>query len=381
MSGSVIYKGRASSEMYNEYMDFINLAFGFDSPENDFLAILPKLYKTEYNPCYNNFIISENGKIFTAVGVYDSKLKIGNEELSHCGIGNVGVHPDARSKGYMSECMNLALDEICSKDYDLVTLGGNRHRYQHFGFETACPKYDITLRHSALRHVYQNTPYNEIEIRDVTAEDTEILDKMYALHLTRKNRTVRERNDFYNILCSWKLQPRAFIKDGEVIGYCVDDLEELTLKDMSYFDDVIRSFVAKFGGITFSIPNWDKKLMSASTKIAYSLSSNEDYCVNVLNYKKVIYTFLKFKSEEEKLADGKLSLFVHGYKGEEKLLISVKNNSVSVEDFDGEAELELEHIDAVRFLFGLYSPHRELVRPEIAAYFPLPLFIDRTDHV
>jgi hypothetical protein len=102
---------------------------------------------------------------------------------------------------------------------------------------------------------------------------------------------------------------------------------------------------------------------------------------NILNYKKVTGAFLKFKTTRETLADGTLTLFIHGYAGDCKIKLTVENNTASVEDFDGDCDLELTHMEAMQFLFGLYSPYTRKLEPAMRSWFPLPLYVDSADHV
>ena len=46
-----IYKGRGNGIDREDYLDFINYVFGFNGNDTDFLKLLPKLYKPEYQPC------------------------------------------------------------------------------------------------------------------------------------------------------------------------------------------------------------------------------------------------------------------------------------------------------------------------------------------
>lgn len=135
MADTIIYKGRGNAEMYDDYMDFINYVFGFNGNEQDFKKLLPKLYNPECDPCYNNYVVTENGKLKAAIGAFDSEVAVGGEVLKCRGIGNVAVHPYSRSKGYMIDCMNMALSDMVKDGVDYSILGGQRQRYNYFGFD------------------------------------------------------------------------------------------------------------------------------------------------------------------------------------------------------------------------------------------------------
>ena len=59
MSEIKIYKGRGSAEMRDDYIDFINYVFSFNENRDDFPKLLPTLYKPEYHPCENNYVVTE----------------------------------------------------------------------------------------------------------------------------------------------------------------------------------------------------------------------------------------------------------------------------------------------------------------------------------
>ena len=124
MSDPILYKGRGTPEMYDDLMDFMNYVFGFNGNEKDFKKLLPKLYKPEYDPCYSNYVVTENGKLKAAIGAFDSDLSVDGEILKSRVIGNVAVHPYSRSKGYMKDCMRLALRDMIEDGVDFSILGG-----------------------------------------------------------------------------------------------------------------------------------------------------------------------------------------------------------------------------------------------------------------
>ena len=53
-----IYKGRGNASMHADFVDFINYVFGFNGNDRDFIKLLPKLYKPEYHPCENNYVVT-----------------------------------------------------------------------------------------------------------------------------------------------------------------------------------------------------------------------------------------------------------------------------------------------------------------------------------
>lgn len=383
MSDPIIYKGRGTPELYDDLMDFMNYVFGFNGNESDFKKLLPKLYNKDCNPCYANYIVTENGKLKAAIGAFDSVLKVGDETLTCRGIGNVAVHPYSRSKGYMKDCMKLALDGMIADGVDYSILGGIRQRYNHFGYEVCGPAYRVEIgpRDISYRFDRMNVPFVKLDLHYVTAEDHDLLDKMYAIHSTRPERTVRPREKFLDICHSWRAPAVAILKDGEFRGYYVGSLQELTLLDENDFNDVVRNYVRQNGKVSMQFAAWETAHMEKAAAIGSAPTMDYSDMYSIFNYKKVITAFLKFKASYTDLADGEISVKINGFAKEEKLLIYVENGVPCVEDHNGDCDISLEHLEAAAFFFGLYSPHWTKVPAAARCWFPLPLFVDSADHV
>ncbi len=383
MSEPIIYKGRGYPELYDDLMDFMNYVFGFNGNSSDFKKLLPKLYARDCDPCYANYVVTEDGKLKAAIGAFDSVLNVNGEQLVCRGIGNVAVHPYSRSKGYMIDCMNMALSDMIRDGVDFSILGGRRQRYGYFGFDAIGAEYNVSINRTNMRHVFRNVPFTELEFVNVGADDTELLDKMFALHNTRPLHTERSREKFYDIARSWCKPVRAILKEGEFIGYFCGDLCELTLCDMSDFNDVIRNYINEYGDVTLDIAAWDKPLIEAAMAVCEGTEIGTCDMFNILNYKRFVGAFLRFKTSFEVIADGTLTLFIHGYAGDCKLCLNVCDNVATVTELDpaAECELELTHKEAEQLLFGLYSPYTSRLSPELRSWFPLPLYVENADHV
>ena len=381
MSDPIIYKGRGTPEMYDDLMDFLNYVFGFDGDGEDFKKTLPKLYNPECDPCHANYVVTENGKLKAAIGAFDSDVSVGGEVL-HCrGIGNVAVHPYSRSKGYMIDCMNRALEGMKADGVDYSILGGRRQRYGYFGFDNLGTEYRVSVNRNNMRYIFGKEPFVDLELHRVEAEDAELLDQMYALHAARPLHTVRPREKFFDIARSWYASVWAILKDGDFRGYFVGNLQELTLVDPADFNDVVRNYVRKLGEVTIRIPAWDTELLEAAMKISEHTEIGECDMFNVLNYERMVGAFLRFKASYDALGDGEITTFIHGYAGDCKLKIAVQGGVPAVEAYDGDCRFEFSHFEAMQFFFGLHSPYRRELAPEMRCWFPLPLYIEPADHV
>ena len=381
MAAPIFYRGRGTPDMYDDLMDFMNYVFGFDGDGKDFKKLLPKLYNREYDPCWSNYVVTEDGKLKAAIGAYDSALSVNGEILKGRGIGNVAVHPYARGKGYMKDCMHLALKDMIADGVDYSILGGQRQRYQHFGYDYGGQQLAIDVDRGNLRRAFENVPLDAPELKKISAEESELIAKMHALHASRPMHSVRTPENFFDVARSWRAEVWAVLKDGEFRGYFINDLQELTLVDPADLRDVVRAYVAEHGSAHITLPIWDTGTAAALTEYSGGVSLHHCEMFNILRYRRMTDVLLRFKASRESLGDGELTLLVHGFAGDEKFRIAVKDNAVSVEDTDAEPDLELGHFDATAFLFGIFSGFRTALTPAVRSWFPLPLFVEGADHV
>ena len=108
-----LYKGICPYEDEEKLIKMLDEVFFADDPpetRTNFMELLPKLYKKQYNPAASNVVVKENGVLKAAVGGYASEVSAAGRRLRVYGIGNVAVSKDSRRKGYMIDCMNMALD-------------------------------------------------------------------------------------------------------------------------------------------------------------------------------------------------------------------------------------------------------------------------------
>lgn len=154
---SELYIGRGNTELFDDYMDFLNYVFGFDGRENDFKKLLPKLYKKEYDPASKSYLVMENQKIKAAVGVYENEISVCGMKLHGAGVGNVAVHPYESSKGYMKKLMHMAVEDMKKAKIDYTVLGGQRQRYNYFSYENAGVGYRFRITEANMRHIFADS--------------------------------------------------------------------------------------------------------------------------------------------------------------------------------------------------------------------------------
>lgn len=384
-----IYKGRGQKEENEKLVSMLNVVFApKGNTRFDFRITLPKLYKTEYNPALNNMIVREGDDIKGAVGVFYEDLTIGNNTLYSGGIGNVAVTLDSRGKGYMSDCMNLVLDDMIKNNADISFLGGQRQRYAYYSYEHGGFFYNYTISETNIRHAFKNDTETDFEAVPVNPFDTELIEKMYDLYLTKDYRFSRPLEKFYDYLCSWRSIPYVLLKNGEFKGYFTygesrDYVLEFMLLDYS---DIKNAFIAllkhaKEGTVNVPVAPFHSEVLRFLSDFSESCTIESSANMTVFNFRNTLYALLCYKASFSPLIDAECTFLINGYAKKENLYIKVKDNDITVDYTDKKADLELSHLEAIRLFFGISPIKVDNLPKDFAALLPIPFFIPAADNV
>ena len=104
-----VFCGLGKDVPYTAFMNLLDVSFGHASFEKGFIGLLPKLYREHLRPQDQNYVVLEDGEPVAAVGAYNHEIRVCGRVLPCRGIGNVAVHPNHRSKGYMNLAMDAAM--------------------------------------------------------------------------------------------------------------------------------------------------------------------------------------------------------------------------------------------------------------------------------
>ena len=395
---------KAGSDDYEEVIDFANYVFSEAHAPTNFPEILPKLYKREYFMDAIHYLARENGKIKAAVGAYPLELEFSGSDLSGVtlpgrGIGMVSVHPYSRSKGYMKELMNMALDDMRRDGIVFTCLGGLRQRYEYFGYSQTGSIYTFNCSETNIRHTLGSNWNTGLTLKQIGPDDADLLDRIHELHETKISRFHRRRDRLFDILSSWKSKILAVIEEERFAGYIIyrargteHYVTEINLRDLSRLPEVIGLFLrnGKAAGMKSEVevnvnPNETEKL-SAFCRFAEDFSLKPVYHFSIFNYIRFLEPFLKIQEHERNLADGSVVLQIEGGP---RLRLAVKDSVTSIEDITNlqtqvSAELYISNLDAHSFFFSPLGPQ---IFPKIMKsvflqnLLPLPLFFEKPDGI
>ncbi len=387
----ITYIGPAREQDYEELMAMLDDVFFLEDelPRRDFLTLLPKLYKKEYRPWENNYILKEDGVIRAAVGMYVYDVQIAGQMARLGGIGNVAVARDSRRSGYMRRTMDAAMEAMAAAGCSFGFLGGQRQRYNYWGFERGGWALRGHFNRSNLRHM----PEGKTELKAEPLTDPADLQVIQAAHERDLMHTKHDAAAFLDALHSWDNKP-YILRDGKGIAayFSLDRMSEeignLRLLQPERFEEILRALFSLLSshsyGIAVEAAAWDHEMIACFEKYSESYHPIHSGSYAVLRWANGLSLLMQAQTQLKPLEEGSLVARIHGQCGDETVRIAVEQGQPCVTATTDVPVIELEHLDAVRFFLTPYSSKREewAVRyPFLNNWLPLPLYWRNYDHV
>ena len=367
-----LYIGRGKDADNAKLLAFLDEVF-FADDENGtkFLELLPKIYKDQYRPAYNNFVVQQpDGAFRAAVGNFDNDMTVGGMDLKTCCIGNVAVGRDCRGKGYMIDLMNASVKDMKQRGVVLSYLGGQRQRYGYFGYENAGVSYFFGFSKSSLRHALGGVK-SGLTVEPLQPDDAEAIRLIDGIYAKAPVISRRAPAAYFDILCSWHDAPYLIKEDGRFVGYAVfnkdmDYVGEFGLTDAALLPRLIAAALETGGrdSVCCAVAPYETEKLDFFTKNASWMNVNHCESVLVLDWKTVLTAYLNAKAAYETLCDGELTVLIHGKAGDETLKLGVKDNAVSVTESDGAPRFELDCLRRCGRSFPTIPPTGRRSRPK-----------------
>lgn len=246
----------------DEIIEFIDYVFSKAHRPHDFASLLPKLYGERGDAAGHHIVVREDGKIAATLLCYPVTLHAGGKAYTTLGIGSVSTHPRARGKGYLGAMMVLVDARAKEMNAAFAALGGQRQRYQYYGFDNGGYQLRAQLERDNVRHALREIDDSSIEI--VPMEQTHVF---AALDLMGRQACFCARSEeaCLDILRSWNNEPFAVMKDGVFSGFgalrknpdsC--HVAELLLESETDFPAVMKRLSGEHGDLTICAAPWQK---------------------------------------------------------------------------------------------------------------------------
>ncbi|MDR2505392.1 MAG: GNAT family N-acetyltransferase [Oscillospiraceae bacterium] len=273
-------------------IDFVNMVFSMDHRPHDFKKDLPKVY-ADGAPWYDraiHFVARDGETILGNVALLPLDLYVNGKTLKTGFIGAVSTHPYHRGIGAMKTLMKMAEDYARTHGFDMLELGGQRQRYEYYGYKQMGLRRKFEVSKTNVRHVLGNVNADDISVYEVTENDSALLNEIHALHNALPIHVERPREAFLSIMHSWRGSLLAIKRDDTLIGYTVfqgldDTYSELILRDYSDTSAALKALIGKqeHKEFTFTAFSFQKDSIKALGKIAEGWNISFEMMVNILN--------------------------------------------------------------------------------------------------
>lgn len=364
----------ASYEDYNELLRFENRVF-----KTSFTKIMPKIYRDREKCTDRHIIIKDSGKIIAALAYYDTKLILGEDEISAIGIGSVAVDKKYRGQGLMRVLLEQADEIAAQKGAEVAFLSGYRLRYSRFGFEKGGIHHTFTLTNYFFNHFKTNK-----KLKFVNAfSSADLLQQCAGLYASADTRWQRKETEFSDIISTWNLDAYAVFDGHRLSGFLIserDEIKDFYLSNPADAAEVLYAF-AKFRrrwSLSVRITDFQTELIGELSKISDEHKISEDASYKIYDVKAFVEKMFRFKAGRTKLTDGELTIKIDGT----GIGLRCTDGVPAVTDFNGkQADIETDAVTAVRLLttgFGI----EKFNNPVLNAWSPIcPISISTIDEV
>lgn len=354
-----------------DILDFINYVFSQAHRPHDFKQLLPKVYAHEGFYRYH-YVAVKDGRIRGTVAVLPLEMQVMPGKTLKIGyVGSVSAHPYDKGAGHMKKLMDLMVSDAQDK-YDLLALGGQRQRYQYFGFECGGAKLRFDVNSANVRHALKDVACR-MRLREIT-ENEPVLSEIHALSSQKMMCCKRDAALLLDIMHSWQGKLYALEDDKGLQGYLYtkgdDFLAEIGLVDESRLGELIKAYMLMTGVKSVSVRVHPLNRVRAnyikSFAEKWQLADNE--MLHVINWQRTLEALLLLKAECQPLADGR---FVFEVEGAGRYAIEVKDHGVRVTETQDDALMAMTPQKAVEFFFSPYTPLMG-VSPLLKSWLPVP---------
>lgn len=354
----------------SDILDFINMVFSQAHRPHDFKALLPKVYAHAGFYRYH-YVAVEEGRIRGTVAVLPLDMPVGGETLKIGFVGSVSAHPYDKGAGHMKKLMELMLSDAKDK-YDLLALGGQRQRYNYFGFECGGARLRFTINESNVRHALKDVACR-MNVREVLPGDA-VLREIHALCSQKMFCCVRAAERFLDIMHSWQGKLYALEDEGGLQGYLYtkgdDFMAEIGLVDESRIGELIKAYMLQTGAtsLTVRVNPLNRVRASYIKSFAEKWQLSDNQMLNVLNWQRTLEALLTLKADCMPLADGR---FVFEVENAGRYAIEVREHAVRVIETKEDPLMVMTPQKAVEFFFSPYTPLMG-VSPLLKSWLPVP---------
>ncbi len=365
-------------EEFEDFMRYVERAFGHSV--DFFRRFGPHIYKPTPEVCSWGYVVEEDGKIVSHVGVYPIEVVTAGVPLMLGGIGGVSTAVEARGKGYMTQLLYYAIDEMRARGYPASWLGGDRQRYNTFGWETTmmADRLQFSRRSLGWSNVV-STPIEEVLPWKATEQIARWM-TVPACHARRPDlETLLHRVD----LRVW------LAEDGYAIAFGQerDHVNLIELVSTSGNEaGLIRAIIEWNHGdrATWELSPWDEERVARVMPYVGFRTTGYNGLYRINDLTAVLQAAIPSLARRAAgLRDFEVTLGIREHDRTQATTITVRDGAVQiVAGRHAEYYVELGTVVATRLIFGGPAiPEASQLPPGLLALLPVPVYVPLLDHV
>lgn len=364
------------------------------SDESYFPRILPKIYQNEETAPLH-YLAVDGGRVIGMVASFPTTTVVAGERLNVIGIGTVSTVPDRRSEGNMKRLMDDSVAAAKARGADYLVLGGQRQRYENWGFGKAGMNLSHDFTRSNARHMFGEGADFGYEFAPLSETDNEFIEAERRLREAAGIYIVRDPKLEWKALCSMHHKPYVITKDGEFEGSFMLNIkrcksgrlviDDLRLTQPCKVLEVANDLLVGNADVTdlviaHTAPD-AKTFNSLLGGACEETRISNDESIKILNYRNTLYAYLKYLVSYRRVADGS---FTASFANGEKLRVGVAGGVAFAESLpdDASTDVRFSELGAVNALFGNAAAFTDFgygLPGAASGWLPLPFFMYASD--
>lgn len=365
-----------------DIIDFINYVFSQSARPHDFKTLIPKVYQDGRGYADIHAIVLEDQRIRGVVGQLPICCTYAGVPLKIGYIGSVSTYKYTRGSGYMKKMMAMQAEHAVETGIDIMLLGGQRQRYEYYGFSPCGNQYSYSIGEANIRHGLKNVVPAGVNWKRFQDASQEEIDSAYEIYLKQPVTGARSREDFDIAMRSWYFEPYVILDGHTVVGYVdasgKESFAELVLTDASFAPRFIKAWCNVYGQnkLGISVPDYDQALNREIARFAEHYSHSVSTQARIVNLKNVLKACLALKQATSSLSDGSIVLQMED---EKPVCAKVENGVIDVFETDKTPDVQLDRLSMQQLIFA----SNRYMAPEVSLpvdWFPLPIFLYAADH-
>jgi GNAT superfamily N-acetyltransferase len=366
---------------FDEFMRFLERCYGHS--RNFFAHEYPHVYRPVASACACNHVIESRGRIVSHVGVYPIQAVVCGASIPVAGIGGVATVPETRGKGHMTRLIHHVIDVMREDGYLVSGLGGDRQRYNSFGWEQA--GYKCCLAFSSRAMAWAHVKLMKIE--EVSADEAlPVVRKLHThamCHVKRPNLALQLRRRGFRAHRFWIAKDGYAITSGE--GGNSVEVEEVVSTSGGEVA-MIRAILdrVRSGNAEWTIPMCDRERIARAMPAAYWWKIRADWQYRIINLAGLLKSSRNVLEQAAAvLADFDVAIGVREHDRVDAATIGLKDGKLTIQAGRKSARyVELDPVSAVRLILG--GPPSEAWKklpPGLLKLLPVPIHVPSFDHV